>query len=155
MQASGAEYGGFEQALGTRAAFFIYVGVCPKCSGGFSLQRDLCFHLVDQWQRTSTAGSILESFWEPNVGRQKLNYTHCGVSQSQFWVAKWGVVLKVTFCGLPVAGRILRTRLVEGNLGALGPLILNPTDCHRRQDTGYKIQDTGYSIQHTHSSIQQ
>ena len=62
------------------------------------------------------------------------------------WVARWGVVLKVTFCGFPGAARILRTWPGGGNPGGLGPLILNPTDCHRRQDTGYKIQDTAYSI---------
>ena len=45
--------------------------------------------------------------------------------------------------------------MVEGNPGGLEPLILHPTDCHRRQDTGYKIQDAGYSIQHTHTSIQE
>ena len=95
-------------------------------------------------------------FWT-DLGSPKLNYTHFGVSLSRFLVAKWGVVLKVTFCGFPGAGRILslRRRPVGGKPGALGPLILNPTDCHRRQDTGYEIQDTGYSVQHTHTSIQE
>ena len=45
--------------------------------------------------------------------------TRPGQRPGEYWVAKWGAVLKVTFYGFPGAGRILRTRLVGGNLGAL------------------------------------
>ena len=42
-------------------------GSAPRCSGAFSLQRELCFHLDDQWQRMLTFGSMLESFSEPKA----------------------------------------------------------------------------------------
>ena len=70
----------------------------------------------------------------------------------RFWVAKWGVVLKVIFRGFPGAGRILRTCLVEGDLGGLGCLSHHPqtadgilqtarcrlqdADTQRRRDAG-------------------
>ena len=47
--------------------FSSILGSVPRYSGGFSLQQELCFHLDDQWQRMSTVGSILESFWEPKA----------------------------------------------------------------------------------------
>ena len=34
-----------------------------------------------------------------------------------------------------------------GSPGALGPTLLHPTDCYRRQDTGYKIPDTAHRTQ--------
>ena len=42
-------------------------GFAPWRSGGFSLQRELCFHFGGQWQIIATLGSILESFWEPKA----------------------------------------------------------------------------------------
>ena len=47
--------------------FFINFWICPRRSGGFSLQRELCFHFGGQWQIMSTLSSILESFWEPKA----------------------------------------------------------------------------------------
>ena len=67
LQASGAEHGGFEQALGTITAFSSILGSAPRCSEGFSLQRELCFRFGDQWQTMWTFGSISERFWEPNA----------------------------------------------------------------------------------------
>ena len=121
-----------EVILGTVGVFF---DACrlqePKKegSGGHS-----CFHLPQGAQEGSrcswssiftltTSGKecgLLAPFWR-DFGSQKLNYTHFGVSLSRFWVAPWGVILKVTFCGLPGAGRILRTCLVEGNWARWGP----------------------------------
>ena len=64
-------------------------------------------------------------------------------------MAKWGVVLEVTFCGFRRGRQDSEKTLGGGQLGALGPLILNPTDCHRRQDTGYKIQHAAITYKHT------
>ena len=67
LQASGAEKGGLGQALRTRAAFSSILGSAPRCSGGFSLQRELSFHFGGQWQIMSTLGSILKAFCEPEA----------------------------------------------------------------------------------------
>ena len=56
--------GGLGQAIRTRTAFFIDFGSVPRCSGGFSLQRQLCFHFGGQWQIMLTLGGILEICWE-------------------------------------------------------------------------------------------
>ena len=45
--------------------FHRFWGLPPMRSGGFSLQRERCFHFGGQWQIMATLGSILESFWEP------------------------------------------------------------------------------------------
>ena len=45
--------------------FSSILGSAPRRSGGFSLQRELCFHFGGQWQLMSIFCSILESFWEP------------------------------------------------------------------------------------------
>ena len=51
----------------SEALFSSIWGSAPRCLGGFPLQRELCFHLDDQWRRMSTFGSILERFWEPKA----------------------------------------------------------------------------------------
>ena len=47
--------------------FSSILGSAPWRSGGFSLQRELCFHFGDQWQIMSTLGSMLESFGGPKA----------------------------------------------------------------------------------------
>ena len=59
------------------------LGSAPRCSGGFSLQRELCFNFGGQWQTMSSFGSI----WR-DLGSLNLNYTHFGVSLRRFWVGK-------------------------------------------------------------------
>ena len=61
------------------------------------------------FRRILAAAGALFSLWWPVANNvdfglhfgvilgARLNYTHVGVSLSRFWVAKWGVVLKVTF----------------------------------------------------------
>ena len=56
---------GLGQALRTRTAFSSILGFAPRRSGGFSLQRELCFHFGGQWRLMSIFGSIFDSFWEP------------------------------------------------------------------------------------------
>ena len=58
LQASGTEKGGLGQALRIRTAFSSILGSAPRRSGGFSLQRELCFHFGGQWQIMATLGSI-------------------------------------------------------------------------------------------------
>ena len=146
MQASGTEKEGSGRRSEPEPLFSSILGSAPRCPGGFSLQLELCFYFGVRWQRTSTLGSILESFWEPQAQLCSL-----GVSLSGFLVAKWGCRSIGDFLWISGGGQASRERPGGGYLGALGPLILNPTDCHRRQDTGSKTQDTGYSIQHTHT----
>ena len=118
----------------SEAFFGRFWGLPQVAQEGFSLQRELCFHLDDQWQRMSNFGSILESFWEP----QAQLYSRWCLPESIFG-GKVGVPLYRRFPVDFKAGRIPGHGQVDGNLGALGPLILNPTDCQRRQDTGYKM----------------
>ena len=61
------EKAGFGQALRIRSGFSSIWGPARRCSGEFSLQRELCFHFGGQWQTMSTLGSILESFWDPKA----------------------------------------------------------------------------------------
>ena len=72
----------------SETAFSSILGSAPRCSGGFSLQRELYFHFGGQWRTMSTLAPV----WS-DLGSQKLNYTHVGVSLSRCLVAKWGVVL--------------------------------------------------------------
>ena len=60
----------------------------------------------------------------------------------------------MTLCGFQEADRIPGNGQVEGNLGGLRPLIHNPTDCHRRQDTGYKIQETDAAYTYKHTGVE-
>ena len=117
MQASGTEKGGLGQALRTRTAFSSILGSAPRRSGGFSLQRELCFHFGGQWQIMSILGFILVSFWAPKAQLDSL----WGLPESLLG-SKMGCHFKGDFCGFPGAGRILRTCLVEGDLGGLGRL---------------------------------
>ena len=96
--------------------FSSILGSAPRCSGGSRCSESSVF----TWTTSGKECRLLVQFWS-HFGSQKLNYTDFGVFLSQFWVPKWGVVLKVTFCGFPRAGRILRTRLVEGNWVLWGP----------------------------------
>ena len=89
----------------SEAAFSSILGSAPRCSGGFSLERELCFHLDDQWQRMSMLDSILESFWEP---RAQL-YSLWGLPEST-WGSKMGCRSIGDFLWISGGGQDSRTR---------------------------------------------
>ena len=77
------------------ALFSSILGSAPRCSGRFSLQRELCFHLDDEWQKH------VDVWLHFGVIVGAKSSTILTVLPESILGGKWGVVLKVTFCVFP------------------------------------------------------
>ena len=99
LKASGAEKEGSGRHSASETFFSAILGSAPRCSGWFSLQRELCFTLAVSGEQLLTFSQLWREFGIP-----KLKYTHFEAPLSPFWVAKWGVIyseLLVNFQGQP------------------------------------------------------